>query len=144
MVSAKTYRRLGIQLAIGKHRDIAHLRQSPNAIIPHPAPGRHSRKLTFLQHAAAPVLRLLGNRDLKALSGGDQRGLKSCRPSAYYQHAVRRRCLSEPLRMPAAPPFLARCRVLGTADRHTVVPARDTNIAADTFADIVTVALADF
>jgi hypothetical protein len=39
--------------------------------------------------------------------------------------------------VPIAAPFLARGRVLRAAHRHAVVPARDADVAADAFADLV-------
>src|SRR5258708_1386012 len=45
--------------------------------------------------------------------------------------------------MPAAPPLFSCGGVLSAADRHTVVPARDTDIAADALANILLAALVD-
>src|ERR1700692_4073800 len=46
--------------------------------------------------------------------------------------------------MPIAAPLFARGRILGTAHGHAVVPARDADVAADAFADLVLSALVDF
>ena len=45
--------------------------------------------------------------------------------------------------MPAAAPLLAGGRILSAAHRNAVVPARDADVAADAFADLVLPALID-
>src|ERR1700692_2611332 len=46
--------------------------------------------------------------------------------------------------MPAAAPLFTGGRILGTAHRYAVVPARDAYVAADAFADLVLPAVIDF
>src|SRR5690348_5055599 len=45
--------------------------------------------------------------------------------------------------MPSAPPFLARGRIQRAAHGHAVVPARDTDVAADALADVLLAAALD-
>src|ERR1700686_806098 len=46
--------------------------------------------------------------------------------------------------MPAAAPLFTGGRILGTAPRYAVVPARDADVAADAFSDLVLPAVIDF
>ena len=96
-----------------------------------------------MEHPAAPVTGLLGDGDLKALFGCNQRGFQSGGAAAHYQHVARLRGPSKSLGVPAAPPFFARRGVLGAAHRYAVMPAGNADIAANALADIVTVAFAD-
>src|SRR5262252_1609521 len=45
--------------------------------------------------------------------------------------------------MPPAAPLLARSRILRTANRHAIVPARDADVAADALADVLLAAGVD-
>ena len=95
-------------------------------------------------YPATPFIGLFGNRDLKALLGRHECSLESCRAATHDQHALWRGRFRKFLGVPAASPLLTRGGVLRAAHRHTVVPAGNTDVAANAFPDGIAVALANF
>jgi len=129
---------------VGIHGDVSQLGQCPDPVVPDPTPYPETRQRTFIEYPAAPVAALLGQGHLKALPGGHQRGFQTRRSTPHHQQVLRVVGLPELLGMPVPAPLLPGSGVLGAAHRDTVVPAGDTDIAANAFPDGVALAPAHF
>src|SRR6202140_4833058 len=93
---------------------------------------------------AADLFGCLREADLVTAPAERQRTLEARGTCADHQNggwAARR---GDPFGMPLAAPFFADGRVLRAPHRDGIVPARDTDVAADALADVLLAALVDF
>ncbi len=140
---AKTEDVVCVQRAVAVHAHPRHARDLALAVVDHAAPGRQSGQPPFAHQASTQLDPAFGQHHLVAAPPQHHGRLESGRTGAHHQDALVGMAPPDALRVPAAAPFLAHRRVLGTADDGRCMVARHADIAADALADVLDPALVD-
>jgi hypothetical protein len=114
------------------------------AVIPHTNPVSKARKCGFIQQAATKFIILFCQRDVITPLTKGKRRFKSRRTSTNDKYFFSCVFDGNTRGIPAAPPFLAHCGVLRTAQMHGFIIGCAADIASNALADFIFPALIDF
>ena len=127
-----------VDVHIGHDPDLSH------APVAHPCPLGQTGQARLAANTAAEFAAGFAQVHFVAALAQRARGFQAGRTGADDQHLGGRLARCNALRMPALAPLLAHGRVLRAADRCHRVVARDADVAAYAFTDVIDAAFLDF